>query len=188
MDILFTQELARRLAGTGVTANSCCPGLNASGLGRESKVLSRLAAFLDWAGLFRPEAGARILVRLATAPELAGVSGEFFSPRGASFGHYPRTDATGHGAATTPLGGHRRAGGRGRIAMSQGHGRDELLASVGEQVGALVTAARSLTAAASAQLHPDLQPAAFHIVQWIKAFGPAHAGAIAEGSPWTRAR
>ncbi len=69
--------------------------------------------------------------------------------------------------------------------MSQAHGRDEgrekLLASVGEQVGALVTAARSLTAAASAQLHPDLQPAAFHIVQWIKAFGPAHAGAIAEG-------
>lgn len=69
--------------------------------------------------------------------------------------------------------------------MSQAHGRDEgraeLMASVGEQVGALVTAARSLTAAASAQLHPDLQPAAFHIVQWIKAFGPAHAGAIAEG-------
>ncbi|MDC0743322.1 MarR family winged helix-turn-helix transcriptional regulator [Polyangium mundeleinium] len=59
--------------------------------------------------------------------------------------------------------------------------REKLVASVGEQVSALVTAARALTAAASAELHPDLQPAAFHVVQWIKAFGPAHAGTIAEG-------
>src|SRR5512132_652255 len=79
MDILFTQELARRLAGTGVTANSCCPGLNASGLGRESKVLNRLATLLDRVGLLSPEKGARILVRLAEDPELDGVTGEFLS-------------------------------------------------------------------------------------------------------------
>ncbi|MDC0743321.1 SDR family NAD(P)-dependent oxidoreductase [Polyangium mundeleinium] len=79
MDILFTQELARRLAGTGVTANACCPGLNASGLGRESKGFTRLAALFNRVGLFRPEKGARILVRLARDPALEGVTGEFFS-------------------------------------------------------------------------------------------------------------
>src|SRR5882724_6891675 len=35
MDIMFTQELGRRLAGTGVTANCCDPGFNTTGLGRE---------------------------------------------------------------------------------------------------------------------------------------------------------
>ncbi len=79
MDILFTQELAFRLAGTGVTANSCCPGLNASGLGRESKVFNGLAGFLTRLGLLSPERGARIIVQLATSPELKEVTGGFFS-------------------------------------------------------------------------------------------------------------
>ncbi len=36
LGVLFTKALARRLAGTGVVANSCCPGLNVTGLGREA--------------------------------------------------------------------------------------------------------------------------------------------------------
>ncbi|QRN95859.1 SDR family NAD(P)-dependent oxidoreductase [Archangium violaceum] len=79
MDILFTQELARRLAGTGVTANSCCPGLNASGLGRESKVFNGLAGLFSRLGILSPARGARILVRLASDPEFKEVSGGFFS-------------------------------------------------------------------------------------------------------------
>ncbi|QRN95858.1 winged helix-turn-helix transcriptional regulator [Archangium violaceum] len=59
--------------------------------------------------------------------------------------------------------------------------REQLLASVGEQLGTLLSAARALTAASAARFHPDLQPAAFHVVRWLSAFGPAHAGAIAEG-------
>jgi NAD(P)-dependent dehydrogenase (short-subunit alcohol dehydrogenase family) len=35
MDIMFSQELARRLAHTGVAVNCCDPGFNTSGLGRE---------------------------------------------------------------------------------------------------------------------------------------------------------
>ena len=79
MDILFTQELALRLAGTGVTANSCCPGLNASGLGRESKMFNGLAGLLSRLGLLSPERGARIIVQLATSPEFKEVTGGFFS-------------------------------------------------------------------------------------------------------------
>ncbi|MFD5759422.1 hypothetical protein ACFWIZ_30580 [Streptomyces sp. NPDC127044] len=35
MDILFTQELGRRLQGAGVAVTCCCPGFNATGLRRE---------------------------------------------------------------------------------------------------------------------------------------------------------
>lgn len=59
--------------------------------------------------------------------------------------------------------------------------RERHLAAVGEQLGALVTAARALMASAAAQFSPDLQPAAFHVVSWLKAFGPANAGTVAEG-------
>ncbi|ATB34964.1 MarR family transcriptional regulator [Cystobacter fuscus] len=75
--------------------------------------------------------------------------------------------------------------GRGVTGLKRDRGdddvREQLLASVGEQLGALLSAARTLTAASAAQVHPDLQPAAFHVVRWLHAFGPAHAGAIAEG-------
>jgi NAD(P)-dependent dehydrogenase (short-subunit alcohol dehydrogenase family) len=72
-NILFTRELARRLKGTGVTANSLHPGV----------VNTRFAD--DW-WLFRlvkkfaltPEKGAETLIYLASAEEPAGVSGAYF--------------------------------------------------------------------------------------------------------------
>jgi NAD(P)-dependent dehydrogenase (short-subunit alcohol dehydrogenase family) len=50
MDITFTQELARRMAGTGVTVNCCDPGFNTTGLGRgnttdEEGAFAQLDAF-----------------------------------------------------------------------------------------------------------------------------------------------
>ncbi len=35
LDIMFTLELARRIEGTGITANCLDPGFNVTGLGRE---------------------------------------------------------------------------------------------------------------------------------------------------------
>ena len=80
LDVLFTFELAARLAGTGVTANCCCPGLVATGLAGTNNTTERLFAALSRTPLVRrPEQGARVLVRLATDPAFASRSGEFIS-------------------------------------------------------------------------------------------------------------
>ena len=80
MNILFTQELARRLAGSGVTANCMCPGVVATSLLRERGLITRLGPIAARTPFVRrPEQGARMAVRLATDPELAGVSGRFFT-------------------------------------------------------------------------------------------------------------
>jgi NAD(P)-dependent dehydrogenase (short-subunit alcohol dehydrogenase family) len=80
MNILFARELARRLDGTGVTANSLHPGFVASKFARDGD--------LSWWGnigmpLTRPFSisqakGARTSVFVASAPELVGVTGEYF--------------------------------------------------------------------------------------------------------------
>lgn len=80
INILFTQELARRLEGTGVTANSFCPGRVATGLTREVWPVSLAERALSHTPLTRrPEQGARMGLRLATDPSLEGVSGKFFT-------------------------------------------------------------------------------------------------------------
>jgi len=77
-NILFTRELARRLAGTGVTANCLHPGFVATGLGqRGGDVFGWVVRFaMLFAG--RPERGAQTIVHLASAPEVAAVSGGYF--------------------------------------------------------------------------------------------------------------
>src|SRR3954463_13692703 len=80
LDVLFTKELADRLAGTGVTANCCCPGLVATGLAGTDNVADRAATALSRTPLVRrPEQGARVLVKLATDPRYATRTGEFIS-------------------------------------------------------------------------------------------------------------
>ena len=78
LNILFTSELARRLAGTGVTANCLHPGFVRTGLGRD--VTGVLGAVLPLILRLRPgpEAGARTPVYLASSPEVAGVTGGYF--------------------------------------------------------------------------------------------------------------
>jgi NAD(P)-dependent dehydrogenase (short-subunit alcohol dehydrogenase family) len=78
-NILFTQELARRIAGSGVTANALHPGGIRSNLGRsEGRVLEVVRKLV---GLFlkTPEEGARTSLWLASAPEVEGVSGRYFA-------------------------------------------------------------------------------------------------------------
>jgi retinol dehydrogenase 12 len=78
LNILFTHELARRLAGTGVTANCLSPGFVRTELGREATGAFRV--FLRLARPFQsnPEAGAQTSVYLATSPQVAEVSGRYF--------------------------------------------------------------------------------------------------------------
>jgi NAD(P)-dependent dehydrogenase (short-subunit alcohol dehydrogenase family) len=80
-NILFTRELARRLAGSGVTANVLHPGTVATGFGRNNPGLFGLAIRLLRPFFRTPEKGAETIVYLAADPALDGVTGEYFADR-----------------------------------------------------------------------------------------------------------
>ena len=78
-NILFNRELARRLSGSGITANALHPGFVATRFGNDSGGIMR--AVLKVAkpiGAISPEEGAQTIIYLASAPEVAGVSGQYF--------------------------------------------------------------------------------------------------------------
>ncbi|MBO0734903.1 MAG: SDR family NAD(P)-dependent oxidoreductase, partial [Methylocapsa sp.] len=77
-NILFTRELARRLEGTGVTANCLHPGFVATRFGGEAG--GPVSLFLPLAKLFAisPARGAETLVYLASAASAEGLSGKYF--------------------------------------------------------------------------------------------------------------
>ncbi|HLW52765.1 MAG TPA: SDR family oxidoreductase [Candidatus Angelobacter sp.] len=77
-NILYTRELARRLAGTGVTANSLHPGFVATRFGDESGGMLSLGVRLAKYLAISPEKGAETIVYLASAPEVANVTGKYF--------------------------------------------------------------------------------------------------------------
>jgi retinol dehydrogenase-14 len=80
-NILFTYELARRLAGNTITANCLCPGPTLTRIGDNMTglpsllpgMIKRIPYFLAY-----PESGARTPVYVASSPDLAGVTGRFF--------------------------------------------------------------------------------------------------------------
>jgi NAD(P)-dependent dehydrogenase (short-subunit alcohol dehydrogenase family) len=79
-NILFTAELARRLAGSGITANCLHPGFVASRFGDETGPLLRFGLRLaKRVAAISPEEGARTIVHLASSSEVAGVSGRYFA-------------------------------------------------------------------------------------------------------------
>lgn len=77
-NLLFTYELARRLAGTGVTANAVHPGFVATRFGHNNRGLVALFVWLAQCRALSPEQGAETLIYLATSPEVAGVTGAYF--------------------------------------------------------------------------------------------------------------
>jgi NAD(P)-dependent dehydrogenase (short-subunit alcohol dehydrogenase family) len=77
-NILFTRELARRLAGTGVTANCFHPGFVATRFGDQSGGLISVAMTIGKRFALSPEQGAETLVYLASSPDVANVTGEYF--------------------------------------------------------------------------------------------------------------
>jgi NAD(P)-dependent dehydrogenase (short-subunit alcohol dehydrogenase family) len=84
MDIMFSQELGRRLAGTGVTANCCDPGFNATGLGRDLPFAGAIEKALRALRIGDPRRGAAIIVRLATDAAFANVTSGYFSAKNAA--------------------------------------------------------------------------------------------------------
>ena len=80
-NILFTRELARRLAGTRVTANCLHPGVVATRFGDSSGGwVSRLMPFVR-PFFLAPEKGADTIVYLASSLEVEKTSGEYFVKR-----------------------------------------------------------------------------------------------------------
>ncbi|MBK5417892.1 MarR family winged helix-turn-helix transcriptional regulator [Pseudomonas sp. TH31] len=67
-----------------------------------------------------------------------------------------------------------------KTAIQTVHERETLVLALGEQLSALLSASRALTVATSAEFHPDLPPAAFHIAHWLHVFGPAKVSCVAE--------
>ena len=77
-NILFTRELARRWAGTGITANCLHPGFVATRFGDASGgFLSSVVRFAKNFAI-SPEKGAETIVYLASSPEVSTISGEYF--------------------------------------------------------------------------------------------------------------
>ena len=77
-NILFTRELARRLAITGVTANCLHPGFVATRFGDQSGRLYSLGVRIAKLGAISQERGATTTIYLAASPDVATVSGEYF--------------------------------------------------------------------------------------------------------------
>jgi NAD(P)-dependent dehydrogenase (short-subunit alcohol dehydrogenase family) len=79
-NILFTMELARRLAGSGVTANCLHPGFVASRFGDQNGIVMRIGlGIAKRFSAITPEEGAKTITYLASAPEVAGVTGRYFA-------------------------------------------------------------------------------------------------------------
>ena len=74
-NVLFTQELARRLAETGVTAYALHPGVVASDIWRR---VPRLARPFITRRMLTTEQGAVTSVHCATSPAVAAESGLFY--------------------------------------------------------------------------------------------------------------
>lgn len=90
-NLLFAKQLARRFAGTDRTANAVHPGVIRTGLQRHmNPLLAGVMAVAAPLALKDVQQGAATQVYVATRPELAGVSGQFFADCNVA---RPRADA-----------------------------------------------------------------------------------------------
>lgn len=80
--LLFTKKLARELKGSGVTVNALHPGVVGTEMTmRNVRGMNPLAAFVFKRTLITPAQGAETSVYLATSPNVANVSGEYFDKK-----------------------------------------------------------------------------------------------------------
>jgi NAD(P)-dependent dehydrogenase (short-subunit alcohol dehydrogenase family) len=81
-NVMFTYELAHRLSGTGVTATVLHPGVvNTAFAAEDSSILFKWALPLIRPLLKTPAEGAATPIYLASAPDVAGVTGSYFANR-----------------------------------------------------------------------------------------------------------
>jgi retinol dehydrogenase 14 len=81
-NVVFTYELARRLEGTGVTANTLHPGVVRTAFAAEdsSRVWTVMIPLMR-PFMKTPEKGAATSVYLASSPEVEGLTGKYFANR-----------------------------------------------------------------------------------------------------------
>ncbi|MEI9991538.1 MAG: SDR family oxidoreductase [Rhizomicrobium sp.] len=79
-NILFTRELAKRLAGTGITANCLHPGFVGSNFGKNNvkSGFMRLVHRAVMAFGISPEKGAQTIIYLASSPQVEGKTGGYY--------------------------------------------------------------------------------------------------------------
>jgi NAD(P)-dependent dehydrogenase (short-subunit alcohol dehydrogenase family) len=78
-NVLFTYELARRIDGSGVTANALHPGVVATGFGKNDPGWLNLGVRISGPFMLTPARGAETTLHVATSPELERVSGKYFA-------------------------------------------------------------------------------------------------------------
>jgi retinol dehydrogenase-14 len=79
-NVLFTYELARRAAGTGITANVLHPGVVRTSFGADDPAaFQRFVTPLMRPFMKSPEQGAATSIHVASSPDLAGVTGQYFA-------------------------------------------------------------------------------------------------------------
>lgn len=77
--VLFTYELARRLRGSGVTANAVDPGfVRGTGIGHTLPLRYQVLGILLWPVMANVQRGAQTAVWAATAPSLTDTTGKYF--------------------------------------------------------------------------------------------------------------
>ncbi|MGZ4139616.1 MAG: SDR family oxidoreductase [Actinomycetota bacterium] len=80
-NVMFSYALARRLNGSGVTANSLHPGFVATRLGSGNKIPIVPVYVLLRPFTISPRAGAETSVFLASSPDVEGVTGKYFDKK-----------------------------------------------------------------------------------------------------------
>jgi NAD(P)-dependent dehydrogenase (short-subunit alcohol dehydrogenase family) len=80
-NVLFTYELARRLAGTGVTANCMHPGFVGTNIFNNVRGVGGMIVRLIAPFMRTPEKGADTIIWLASSPEVEGITGRYFIDR-----------------------------------------------------------------------------------------------------------
>jgi NAD(P)-dependent dehydrogenase (short-subunit alcohol dehydrogenase family) len=82
-NLMFSNELARRLDGTGVTSNALHPGAIRSGFGRSdhARGIDRVAMIVGAPFLRSAKSGSKTIVYLASSPDVAGATGGYYVRR-----------------------------------------------------------------------------------------------------------
>jgi NAD(P)-dependent dehydrogenase (short-subunit alcohol dehydrogenase family) len=80
-NIMFSNELVKRLEGTKVTTNALHPGAVATNFGSDGKgLIAWLFKTFRWS-LLSAQQGAETSIWLATSPQVEGVTGQYFSKK-----------------------------------------------------------------------------------------------------------